>query len=206
VKIDRLRVTFSAPERLLGQLQKGAPVEVSTTAYADHALQGTIDVIEPQLDPNTRSAGIVAHVDNPERLFRPGMSATISVVLSERARALTIPSEAVFVEGGQAFVYAVKSDSTVTRTVVELGTRLPGAVEIRAGLAADQTVVRTGHQKLYEGAKVMPVSGEGGPPGPEGTAAAGPPTGGGKPGNPAEEPQGETGPAAAADTARTEES
>ena len=87
-------------------------------------LTGTIDVIEPQLDPVTRSVGVVARVDNPDELLRPGMSATVTVVLSERDGALTVPSEAVFVEGGQAFVYVVKPDSVVTRTPVELGTRL----------------------------------------------------------------------------------
>ena len=37
--------------------------------------------------------------------------------------------------------------------------RLPraGAVEVTEGLAAEQSVVKAGHQKLYEGAKVNPV-------------------------------------------------
>ncbi|MFH1843229.1 MAG: efflux RND transporter periplasmic adaptor subunit [bacterium] len=157
-QIDRLRVTFSAPERLFGQLVVGSEVTVTTTAYDGYELRGTIDVIEPQLDPGTRSAGIVARLDNPEGRFRPGMSATIEVVLSERPDAMTVPSEAVFVEGGQTFVYAIKSDSTVSRTVVELGTRTAEAVEVRAGLQPGQQIVRAGHQKLYEGAKVMPVS------------------------------------------------
>lgn len=156
-KIDRLRVTFSAPERILGQLVKGSEVLVTTTAFADYELRGTIDVIEPQLDQRTRNAGIVARVANPDMRFRPGMSATVSVVLSERPNALTVPSEAVFVEGGQTLVYAVKSDSTVTRTSIETGTRTADAVEVRTGLRADQQVVRAGHQKLYEGAKVMPI-------------------------------------------------
>ena len=122
-------------------------------------LQGTIDVIEPQLDPVTRSVGIVARVDNPDELLRPGMSATISVILSERGGALTVPSEAVFVEGGQAFVYVVRPDSVVTRTPIVLGSRQSGTVEVSEGLSDGQQVVRAGHQKLYEGAKVMPVGG-----------------------------------------------
>ena len=116
-------------------------------------------MIEPQLDPATRSVGIVARVANPDELLRPGMSATVSVILSERSDALTVPSEAVFVEGGQAFVFVVRPDSVVTRTPVVLGTRQPGTVEVSAGLADGQQVVRAGHQKLFAGAKVMPVGG-----------------------------------------------
>ena len=71
---------------------------------------------------------------------------------------MTVPSQAVFVEGGQAFVYVVKADSTVTRTPVGLGTRLAATVEVISGLSDGQQVVKAGHQKLYEGAKVMPVN------------------------------------------------
>jgi hypothetical protein len=54
----------------------------------------------------------------------------------------------------------------VTRSALTLGTRLPDAVEVVKGLEPGMTVVRTGHQKLFEGAKVVPVAsrpgGEGG--------------------------------------------
>ncbi len=164
-RIDRLRLTFAVPERLMGALRLGAEVTVTTTAFPDKFLTGTIDVIEPQLDPMTRNVGVVALVDNLDQLLRPGMSATINVVLNQRNAALTVPSQAIFVEGGQAFVYQVNPDSTVGRTAVELGTRMANAVEVVAGLTADQEVVVAGHQKLYPGAKVAPVqsgSAEGG--------------------------------------------
>ena len=51
----------------------------------------------------------------------------------------------------------VHSAGTLTRVALTLGTRLPDAVEIVKGVAPGQTVVRTGHQKLFEGAKVIPV-------------------------------------------------
>ena len=173
-QIRQIRVTFTAPERFLGRLWRGAEVSVTTTAYPDHVLAGTIDVIEPQLDAGTRSARIVARVDNPGELFRPGMSADIAVVLSERAWALTVPSEAVFVEGQQAFVYVVGPDSVVVRTPLTLGTRLPHLVEVVSGLESGAQVVRAGHQKLFPGAKVMPISGQGpgGPPAAEKTDSA----------------------------------
>jgi membrane fusion protein (multidrug efflux system) len=156
--IDAIRVSFSAPERFLADLNQGAEVTVSTTAYPGYKLQGTIIAIEPVLDAATRSAEIVAQVENPERKFRPGMSADITAVLSSRPEAMVIPNEAVFASGNQNFVYVIKPDSTVTRTSVVLGTRLPNLVEVLEGLQPDMKVVRAGHQKLYESARVMPVS------------------------------------------------
>ena len=157
-RIDQLRVTFAVPERLLGSMHLGAEVSLMTTAFPENVLTGTIAVIEPQLDPVTRNVGIVARVANPDELLRPGMSATVTTVLQDRAEALTIPTAAVFVEGGQAYVYVIKPDSVVTRTPVTLGTRLVDVVEVREGLQQGQQVVRAGHQKLYEGAKVAPVT------------------------------------------------
>lgn len=157
-QIDRLRVNFSAPERHLGTLRRGAEVHVSTTADPGRVIAGTVDVVDPVLDPVTRSAHVVALVPNPERRLLPGMSAEVSAVLSEREGAVTIPNEAVFVEGDRSYVYVVKADSTVARSPLVLGTRLADVVEVLDGLAPGTPVVRAGHQKLFDGAKVLPVS------------------------------------------------
>ena len=155
--IDEIRVTLSAPERFVSQLSQGAMVTVSTTAFAGFALKGKIIVVEPMIDLTTRSARVVARVQNSGRKFRPGMSANVSALLSERPNALTIPSEAVFGSGNQSFVFVVKPDSTVTRVPLTLGTRMSDVVEVVDGLKAGMTVVRAGHQKLFEGGKVMPM-------------------------------------------------
>ncbi len=171
-RYDELRVNFSAPERLLGQLARGAAVAVTTIAYPDSALTGTVDIIEPELDAATRSARVIARLANPDRLLRPGMSAAVSVVLDSREDALTLPSEAVFIQGGQMMVYVIGADSTISPRPVTLGLRQAETVEILSGLAAGEQVVRAGHQKVFPGAKVLPIAAgaPGGPP----AAAAGP--------------------------------
>jgi len=156
-QITELKATFPAPERFMGQLAPGAIVAVSAPAFPGVALTGRIDMIEPVLDASTRNVRIKARVANPDQLFRPGMSANIRVILAERPQALTIPSESVFVEGEQAFVYVINPDSTVMQVPVGLGTRTAGTVEIVQGLTPGARVVSSGHQKLYPGAKVMPM-------------------------------------------------
>ena len=159
--IDKIRVNFSAPERFVSVLKPGAEVQVSTTAFPGYESKGEIVVVEPVLEAGTRSARVVAQVANPGRKFRPGMSANISAVLSERPKAITIPNEAIFGSGDQSFVFVVKSDSTVSRVPLKLGTRLASVVEVLDGLQPGMTVVCAGHQKLFEGARVMPVAVQG---------------------------------------------
>ena len=158
VNIDEIRVTFSAPERFLSSLSRGASVTVSAPAYPGHEVTGEIIVIEPVVDQGTRSVRVVARVKNPERKFRPGMSGNVSVVLGERPAAVTIPNEAVFGSGNQTFVFIVKPDSTVARVPLTLGTRFPDVVEVLQGLEPGMTVVRAGHQKLFDGGKVLPTN------------------------------------------------
>jgi membrane fusion protein (multidrug efflux system) len=155
--IDAIRVLFSAPERFLPLMKVGASVRVSTSAYGDFSMVGQILAIEPILDSQTRSARVVARVSNKGRKFRPGMSANVSAVLSQRDNAITIPAEAVFASGSESLVFVVNRDSTVARKALTLGTRMADVVEVLSGLDPDATVVRAGHQKLFEGAKVLPI-------------------------------------------------
>jgi membrane fusion protein (multidrug efflux system) len=156
--IDEIRVTLSVPERFLSDLKRGAEVIVFSNAYPDHKVKGKVVVVEPVVDPAMRTARVVVRVPNSGRKFLPGMSANVSVVLKERPNALTIPSEAVFAIGNQSFVFIVKPDSTVARAEITLGTQLPDVVEVLKGLKEGDQVVNAGHQKLFDGAKVMPVN------------------------------------------------
>lgn len=175
-QLDQVRVNFSAPERYLALLTRGAEVTVTTTAFLGEELKGKIDVVEPVLDQATRSTRIIARVANPGGRLRPGMSANVSAVLAQRQSALVVPAEAIFLEGNQALVYRVTDEGKVARTPVTLGIRLSDVVEVLSGLESGAKVVRAGHQKLFEGAKVMPVQSAGSAPaggGAPGDAASG---------------------------------
>ncbi len=156
--LNEIRVGFSAPERFLAQLKKNAAVIVSSTVFPGYEIKGRIIAIEPILDSETRNVNIVARVQNPGQKFRPGMSANVSAILSERLKALIIPNEAVFAKGNQSFVYVVGKDSSVYAAPITLGLQTSEVVEVVNGLKDGMQVVRAGHQKLFDGAKVMPIN------------------------------------------------
>ena len=174
-RVDVVKVRFSAPERYAQSLKVGVSVDAMTPAFPGEVFTGRATVVDPNVDPETRTVQIVARVPNPQGKLKPGMSANVSVTLEEHPEALVVPDEAIFAEGTQKFVFVVKNDSTVARTAVETGLRDSMRVEIVTGLVAGQQVVSAGHQKLFDGARVMPIpaGGMGGPGG------AGPPGQGG---------------------------
>jgi len=188
-RVTEIKVRFSAPERYATELKVGVPVEIAAPAFPDDAFDGRLSVVYPMVDAQTRTVQLVARVPNPGRKLKPGMSANVAVTLAERPDALVVPDEAIFAEGAQNFVYVVKPDSTVARTPVSLGLRDSSRVEIVHGLTAGQRVVSAGHQKIFDGAHVMPIPAGmmagggpgGGPPG-AGGAAGDKPDAGGKPG------------------------
>ena len=180
-RLDPMKVRFSAPERFMDDLRRGGKVEVMVPAFPDQRFQGQITVVDPIVDPATRTVQLVARVGNRAGMLRPGMSGNVAVTLAERPNALVVPDEAVFAEGAQSFVFKVNPDSTVSRVPISLGIRDSSRVEVLTGLEPGARVVRTGHQKLYDGAHVLPITAEmmgGGGPGagsaPK-TAAAGAP-------------------------------
>jgi membrane fusion protein (multidrug efflux system) len=179
--IGMVKVGFSAPERYMSQLRRRAAVTVTSSAFPGQEFEGSIGVVDPMLDATTHTVQMVAHIRNRSGQLRPGMSADVTASLGEREQALTVPDEAIFSEGDQSFVYVVKPDSTVTRTAVVLGSRDSTKAEVRQGLKAGDRVVKAGYQKLFEGAKVMPVA-SGSPGGPPGGGGEGGPAAGAKSG------------------------
>lgn len=157
-RIEQVKVVFAVPEKYLADLRRGAGVTVTTVVFPGKKFEGAVNVVDPMLDPATRSARLTAVIPNPAGELRPGMSADVSAVLAERPQAVTVPDEAVFAEGDRNFLFVVQPDSTVVRRAVKLGARQPGRVEIQEGLRGGEKVVRAGHQKLFDGAKVQPVT------------------------------------------------
>jgi len=155
--LNHVRVLFSVPERFLAELKTNSPIVIYSSVYPGYEVEGKIIAIEPILNSQTRNVRVVGYVKNPGQKFRSGMSANIVVVLSERPNALVIPNQAVFANGNQTFVYVVQQDSSVTQVPVTLGLQLSDVVEVLNGLQNGMQVVQAGHQKLFPGAKILPV-------------------------------------------------
>ncbi|HEY3172194.1 MAG TPA: efflux RND transporter periplasmic adaptor subunit [Thermoanaerobaculia bacterium] len=176
-RIDTVKVAFAVPERYLADLRRGANVTVTTVVFPGKEFTGSVNVVDPILDPGTRSARLTAVIPNPSGDLRPGMSADVNAVLAERAQAVTVPDEAVFAEGDRNYVFVVQPDSTVARRAIKLGARQTGRVEVQEGLRGGDKVVRAGHQKLFDGAKVSAVQSSAA----TASAPSPPPAGGTKP-------------------------
>lgn len=153
-RMDPLQVEFSLPEVYLAGLKPGLVVRATTPAWPGRVFTGNITAFDPGADEASRAVGAVAVLPNPDRALKPGMALTVELVLERIAEAVTVPEQAVVQQGGQAFVWTVV-DGKAKRQEVTLGVRMPGTVQIAAGLDAGAQVVVQGLQFVRPGAPVQ---------------------------------------------------
>src|SRR5712675_1115608 len=160
--LSELYANFTVTEKDSGQLKVGQAVRVKVDAYPGRSFEGKISTIEPQIATDTRNIRVQATIDNPERILKPGMFTTTTVVLPNKPPVVTVPETAVdyTLYGDSVFlIQEKKSDDGKTslsavRTFVQTGTRIDGRAEILKGLKAGDRVVAVGQLKLQSGSAV----------------------------------------------------
>ena len=149
-----IKLDFDVPEVFLALLERGLSVSARSAAYPDRVFQGAVTSVDTRIDPISRTVTVRALLDNDERLLRPGMFLTVSL-LRENLDALMIPEQAIVPERSQQFVWLVDEANVVELREVQTGRRRPGQVEILGGLSAGDRVIIEGTQKARAG---QPVS------------------------------------------------
>ncbi|MGH6920949.1 MAG: efflux RND transporter periplasmic adaptor subunit, partial [Geminicoccaceae bacterium] len=148
-----IEIEFSVPEIFFGRVRPGQLVQATSTAYPGETFTGRIAIIDSRIGEVSRAFRVRAVLPNPDLGLPAGMFMHVSVVLEERP-AVLIPEQAVLAEGDSTYVFIV-ADNRALRRKIRLGQRETGTVEVLEGLAADETVVRTGLQRLRDGVEVQ---------------------------------------------------
>ncbi|WP_119964288.1 efflux RND transporter periplasmic adaptor subunit [Simplicispira lacusdiani] len=131
----------------LRPLRPGAKARV--TAASGATVEGTVRMVAPTVDPQTRNA--LVYVDLPAHPeLRAGMFARGEFQLGS-SDALTVPQEALVVRDGFAYVFAVGADQRVQQRKVQTGRRQADRVEVLSGIAADTSVAVRGAGFLNDG-------------------------------------------------------
>ena len=143
-------ITFSVPEKVVTELHVGDPISVDKNG-TDY--QGTINEVSSMIDDSTGLFKVKASVENGDAL--PTGSTTKLSVISDRAdNVLTIPVDAVYYSGGDAYVYTY-DNGTVHYVPVEVGLYDSEKAQILSGINASDEVITTWSSELYEGSQVQ---------------------------------------------------
>jgi RND family efflux transporter MFP subunit len=158
-----LDLTVTVPSPQLPGVRTGQRLEFTTTAVPGRTFAGTVMFINPEIDPASRAAKIVAEVRNTDGALKGGLFVQGRILTRVRPDVLQVPRAALLnwnVGECTAEVFVVRDGRSEKRRV-ETGTGTdPGAaVEIRSGLSPGEQVVVRGGFSIKHGDRVTVAQG-----------------------------------------------
>ena len=91
---------------------------------------------------------------NKYNRLKPGMYATIDVILDVKPDSKLIPVQCVLKDDKGNYVYTVNTDSTAVKKYIEIGDQQDNNYEIISGLTESDKFVSLGQQLCKDGGKV----------------------------------------------------
>lgn len=132
---------LDVPERELWALSTGQVVSVTTRGFPGRTFAGTIKVIYPQLNRDTRTARVRVELANDDLALLPDMYVDADIAIGKADAVLSVPDHAVIDTGGRQVVFVDKGDGRFEPRDVKTGARGGGLIEIRYGLGDGERVV-----------------------------------------------------------------
>ena len=120
--------------------------------------EGTLSLIDNQIEQATGSVKLKAIFKNPHNRLWPGQYVTVRVLVRTDRAAITVPSAAVQLGPNGPFTYVVKNDSTVEARPLKIGEESDAQTIVTAGLVPNEHVVTSNQYRLQPGAHVRSVS------------------------------------------------
>jgi membrane fusion protein, heavy metal efflux system len=128
----------------LSSVHVGDPAQVST-GLSSQILEGTVENIAAEVDPNTRSVAVRVTVRNPGDFLKRQMYVQVQIRDSRADSGLLVPVSAVLRdEENLPFVYLMLSDGSFARLHLTLGNRSGDRYDIPNGLRPGERIVADG--------------------------------------------------------------
>lgn len=152
--LSTMKLTFDLPENTLGQISKGARVSATTDAWPGKTFTGTIDSINPRIDPVNLTLQVRALLDNPESQLLPGMLMRISIERQNQQQRLVVPSRSILFDGNRRYVFVIDEQNRVERRTITTGQTIDQYIVVLSGLVEGERVVNEGAVKVTDGRRV----------------------------------------------------
>ncbi len=151
------------PNSQMPVIDIGQEVRVSNYAFRDRIFTGRVTVLDPTLDPTTRTFRIEVSIDNPDNALRPGMFIKADIVVEQRADIIVIPKELVLSRQNRDVVF-VEEEGRAQQRTIETGLSDDLMVEVVDGLSEGERLITSNYETLRSRTQVR-VTGESGPRG-----------------------------------------
>ena len=138
--LSEVWVTAQVPEQEASLLASGQPMKIEIAAIPNQKFEGTLVYIGELVSNETRTIPARTVMQNPERMIKPGMLATLLISGKSTNRAV-VPASAVVREDGYDHVFIALPDNQYKLTVVKLGPESNGVRPVVSGLEPGTPIV-----------------------------------------------------------------
>jgi plastocyanin len=146
VDLSTVWVVADAYEKDFSGVRVGASAAITTKAYPDLVVRGRVTYIDPQVNPETRTAKVRVEVSNPGNRLRLGMFADATLEGAAPSSGALIPKSAVQTVGNRTVVYVAdpKQLERFVEREVRLGSTSGDEINVLSGVAPGDSVVSEG--------------------------------------------------------------
>lgn len=162
--VSSVKVLFSVPDTVLGDVKLGDVMEVTTQSLEDKIFTGRVTSIAPSASSRTRVFNVEITIPNDEGLLRPGMIASLSVkTAGSDQESYYVPLGSVVRsansgEGYAVFTVGESGGKTTARLKdVVLGNIYGSRIAVLEGLQSGDRVVTMGAQLIRDGQEVSVI-------------------------------------------------
>lgn len=151
-------VDVQIPETLIGQIQRGMPVEARFQAVSERRLTGKVIYIGVATTGTATTYPVTLLIDDPDHQIRSGMTAEITFTLPKGQETILVPARAVNSDLEGSYVYIVANydgrTGVIERRSVQVGELLDDKIEVMSGLQGGERVVTAGLDLITPGSAV----------------------------------------------------
>lgn len=151
------KVSFAVPERIQKNLAVGDTIRIEKQGSQ---YQAVITKLANMISAQTGLFDVEATVEGGEALAT-GSTVKLYVVSEHVENVVTVPVDAVYYDGGDAYLYLAQTQGgevSVHKVLVETGIFDDERIEILSGITMDDSIIVTWTAELYEGSLVNVVS------------------------------------------------
>jgi RND family efflux transporter MFP subunit len=151
-----LRLRMPIPENDVQFVHVGDPMQVRVDAIG-RSFSGKVVRFTREVNFETRTMETEIDVPNQDLSISPGMYANTQLQLAQAKDVVTIPVEALVLNGNQRIVYLLDANNRIQIRNVVVGLQGSHLAEIKSGLAPGDRVILGGQDKYSEGQQVDPI-------------------------------------------------
>jgi multidrug efflux system membrane fusion protein len=158
-QIEPIAVIFTAPEEQLpyiNEAQAVAPLKVIaiTTDGKKPLAEGTLAVVNNQVDTTSGTIRLKAVFDNKNHALWPGQSVSTRLLVKTLKDATVVPDEAIQHGTDGLYAFVVNQDNKAELRKVKVSQSIDGRSVVDDGLAPGQQVITAGQYKVQPGTLV----------------------------------------------------